>query len=228
MTVWGFIFTCFSVPTSLFGIYELLKKGVIRWKRHKVKSIIWDNSSDWVIVTPQYDEKYRRVEDIIASEKLYEHCNKLGLHCCIQDDSQAIPPDKNLILICGPKANKATRKLYRHFHINIELTTAPVTIKDDLSGCSYKAEYDPTTHDVTKDYAILSRYIDSDTGRIYVFCMGIHGIGTMGAACVLLDYKLIKYIKSFESFEAVVSVPVINNRFSIGPADFIIPPRKLK
>lgn len=224
---WGFIFTCLSLPTSIYGIYELIKKVIILSKKSKSKSIIWKNRDDWVIVLPQYFGKYRRVEDIIASEKIYTHCNNLGLNCIIQDDSQSIPIEKNLILICGPKSNKVTEKLYKNFKIEFKNKSGVFTLFDSLSNCNYKLKINQQAKKIENDYAILSRYIDPNTKRICIFCAGLNGLGTLGSANELISYGLTKYIKEYESFESILSVSAIDKYFSAGMVDFIIPPRKL-
>lgn len=224
---WGFIFTCLSLPTSIYGIYELVKKGILKAKDANSKSVIWKNKTDWVIIVPQYTGKYRRVEDIIASEKIYTHCNNLGLHCTIQDDSQPIPSDKDLILICGPKANKITQKLYKDFKIEFKANNNTTIFSDTLSGCNYESQNNGKTKNLEKDFAILSRYIDPNTKRICIFCAGLHGLGTLGSASILSGSQLVKYAKKAESFESIISVSAIDNFFSIGSVDFIIPPRNL-
>lgn len=224
---WGFIFTCLSLPTSIYGIYELVKKGILKSKSANSKSVIWKNKTDWIIIVPQYTGKYRRVEDIIASEKIYTHCNNLGLNCTIQDDSQPIPTDKDLILICGAKANKATQKLYKHFKIDFKDNNNTTIFLDTLSGCNYESKINGKTQTLEKDFAILSRYIDPNTKRICIFCAGLHGLGTIGAANMLTDLQLVKYAKKIESFESIISVTSIDDFFSIGSVDLIIPPRNL-
>lgn len=224
---WGFVFTCISLPASIYGIYELIKKGVLKLKNANSRSVIWKNKTDWVIIVPQYTGKYRRVEDIIASEKIYTHCNNLGLSCSIQDDSQPIPTDKNLILICGPKANKATQKLYKDFKINFRTNNNTITFFDILSGCNYDSQINKVTQNIEKDFAILSRYIDPDSKRIYIFCAGLHGLGTIGSANVLVGSQLVRYVKKTESFESIISVSAMDDFFSIGSVDWIIPPRNL-
>lgn len=224
---WGFIFTCLSLPTSIYGIFDLIKKGICKIKNLNSKSIVWKNKADWVIILPQYTGKYRRVEDIIASEKIYNHCSNLGLNCTIQDDSQPIPTDKNLILVCGPKANKATKALYKFFKIQFKKDLDTYFFCDTLSECTYKSQTNQTTNSVEKDYAILSRYIEPNTKRVFIFCAGLDGLGTLGSAIKLTDLETTKYIKEHESFESVLLVSAIDEYFSIGSVEFIIPPRKL-
>lgn len=224
---WGFVFTCLSIPTSIYGIYELVKKGIIKFKNSNSKSIIWKNKTDWVIIVPQYTGGYRRVEDIIASEKIYNYCNRLGLQCTIQDDSQPIPTDKNLILVCGPKANKVTQKLYNEFNITFKTNNNMTNFFDTLSECTYESIINGTTQTIEKDFAILSRYIDPNTKRICIFCAGLHGLGTLGSAELLTGSQLVKYAKKSESFESIISVSAIDNFFSIGSVEIIIPPRDL-
>lgn len=224
---WGFVFTCLSLPTSIYGIYELIKKGILKSKNVNCKSVIWKNKTDWVIIVPQYTGNFRRVEDIIASEKIFAHCNSLGLHCIIQDDSLPIPADKNLILICGPKANKATKKLYKDFKINFKESNNTTVFLDSLSGCNYESQINGNTHNLEKDFSILSRYIDPNTNRICIFCAGLHGLGTLGSADMLTSLQLTKYAKKTESFESIISVSTIDDFFSIGSVNLIIPPRNL-
>ena len=224
---WSLIFSCISLPTSIYGIYELVKKGRGKIKNIKAKSIIWKNNVDWIIIVPKYTGNYRRTEDIIASENIYTNFTKIGLRCEIQDDSMPIQSDKNLIFICGPKANKATEKFYKHFKIDINVKSEPSFFCDTLSGSEYRSKMNMQTNTIENDFAILSRYIEPNTGRIYIFCAGLHGVGTLGSANFLMNYKLTKYIKKHDSFESIISVPVIDEHNSIGPAAFIIPPRKL-
>ena len=224
---WGFIFTCLSIPTSIYGIYELIKKGVLKSQSSNSKSAIWKNKTDWVIIVPQYTGNYRRVEDIIASEKIYTHCTKLGLQCSIQDDSQPIPADKNLILVCGPKANKATQKLYNEFKIKFKTNNNVTIFFDTLSESNYESQINKKTQNIERDFAILSRHIDPNTKRICIFCAGLHGLGTLGSAEILTGSQLIKYAKKSESFESIISVSAIDNFFSIGNIEIIIPPRNL-
>lgn len=224
---WGFVFTCLSVPASIYGIYELMKKGIHKSKNANCRSVIWKNKTDWVIIVPQYTGNFRRVEDIIASEKIFNHCNSLGLHCIIQDDSQPIPTDKNLIFICGPKANKATKKMYKDFNIKFKENNDTTVFFDALSGCNYEPQININTHNLERDFGILSRSIDQNTNRICIFCAGLHGLGTLGSADLLTGSQLIKYIKKVESFESIISVSAIDEFFSIGSINLIIPPRNL-
>ena len=166
-----------------------------------------------MIIVPQYTGNFRRVEDIIASEKIFNHCNSLGLHCIIQDDSQPIPTDKNLIFICGPKANKATKKMYKDFNIKFKENNDTTVFFDALSGCNYEPQININTHNLERDFGILSRSIDQNTNRICIFCAGLHGLGTLGSADLLTGSQLIKYIKKVESFESIISVSAIDEFF---------------
>lgn len=194
--------------------------------KSNIKKVLWKNQKEWVIVVPQYSEKFRRVEDIIASEKIHTYCTQLGLKCDIQDDTQPIPYDKHLILICGPKSNQVTEKLYNHFNIHFKNEFKKFWFFDD-KGKNIFEPHPNQSSNIKNDYAIVSRYIDANTQRICIFCAGLHGLGTLGAATALINSDLVSQIKKHDSFESVISVSALDRYFTAGTVEFIIPPRKV-
>lgn len=222
---WGFVFTCLSLPTSIYGIYELINKFRIFIRKSNIKKVLWKNHKDWVIVVPQYSNKYRRVEDTIASEKINTYCKQLGLNCYIQDDIQPISTDKNLIIICGPKSNKVAEKLYKHFKIQFKSNSSSFYFFDEMSQNTYEPQDNQSS--VKNDYAIISRYFDPNTQRICIFCAGLHGLGTLGAATALINSDLVNQIRKLDNFESIISVSALDRYFTAGTLEFIIPPRKL-
>lgn len=222
---WGFIFTCLSLPTSIYGIYELIKKLQLFIRKSNIKKILWKNLKEWVIVVPQYLNKYRRVEDAIASEKISTYCEQLGLNCSIQDDIRSIPTDRNLIIICGPKSNKVAEQLYNHFKIKFKSDSGDFYFWDELSQNIYMPQKNQSSS--KNDYAVISRYFDSNTHRTCIFCAGLHGLGTLGAVTALINADFVNQIRKLDNFESIISVSALDRYFTAGTVEFIIPPRKL-
>lgn len=220
------IFDIIGIPATIYATIDLIIKSYKFACRTRAKSIIWGKKKEWVIVVPRYENKYRREEDILASELIQKHCSKYGYSCLIQDDSQTISTDKNLIFICGSKSNKATEQYFNSFHHSIDIAADMSSIVDKSVKSNYTSKYENGI--LKKDFAILMRYLDPVTDSTYIFCAGIHGLGTLGAAKMLTEYKLIKYLKAHDSFESIIEVTSLKDSRTLGPITFIIPPRILK
>lgn len=211
-----------GVPTSIYGTVDLAHKVYQKWQMGRNKSVVFGSKASWTIVVPQYQGNYRRIEDTIASELIYAHCTRLGLLCKIQGDKMPISSKENIIVICGPKANSAFRNLYKGY--KLELLDGEPSIQDNKWGTKYSSHLEDLSN--RSDYAILARSVDPDTKRRCIFCAGIHGLGTIGAAQMLTQHKLSKYIKKDDNYESVVSVQAVDDHFSIGKLEFAIEPRK--
>lgn len=218
-------FEIIGIPATIYTFIDLVIKGYRVICRARAKSIVWGKKKEWVIVLPRYKRKYRREEDILASEQIQKHCLELGFKCLIQDDSQTIPSDKNIIFICGPKSNKATDRYMNTFQHSIDIGADMATVIDKRANITYTSISE--NGNLKKDVAILIRYIDQVTGTTYIFCAGIHGLGTLGAAKMLTEYRLMRYLKARDSFESVIEVASLDDNRTPGPLTFIVPPRSL-
>lgn len=214
--------TLLGAPTSIYGIIDLACKVYQKWQMKRNKSVVFGSKTSWTIVVPQYQGNYRRIEDTIASELIYNHCTRLGLSCKIQDDKMPISNKENVIIICGPKANAIFKNLYKGH--KLELLDGESCIQDNKWGTKYSSHLEDINN--RGDYAILARSVDPDTKRRCIFCAGIHGLGTIGAAQMLTQHRLSRYIKKDDNYESVVSVQAADDYFSIGKLEFAIEPRK--
>ena len=212
---------------SIYGYVTFVRFLIMQWKRNRSKSIILKNKKDWIVVTPRYEHSFQRKEDMMAAIQIRDWCQSLGVKCTIQDDQEPIPTDKDIFFICGPKANKRVSQYYKGLEFELEKDGDAYVIADKRNEQKFHSKMDVTTEEKL-DYAILSRIVDKNIGRYCIFCMGIKGQGTLGAAHMLttgLINNISKDVKQREVFESVVSVPYIDEYCSIANVLFAVPPR---
>lgn len=223
-SLFSIIITIIGLPSSIYGIFEAIHKAVIFYKKKKVRKTIWKNNNGWVLVLPKYDGHFRSIEDIIASETIKHTCEKLNIPYKIQNDTEKIPENMNVILICGPKANKISKQICERYSLPLSIIMQGnrPSIYDSRLNAHY---YSPKEKKEEKDIALVAKHTDPNTDQKYLFCWGLSGIGTIGAAKAVFDYTFAKNIKNSEDFEAVISVPYKDDYNSVGKPYFLLPPR---
>jgi hypothetical protein len=110
------------------------------------------------------------------------------------------------------------------FHLQAEPNAQMVSIEDKkTSGKKWTQTNTTLQIGATKDYAILARYLDPDSGQWVVIAAGLGEPGTDAACRVLTDAKLMDEFANQiagewprMNLEAVISTPVLNNK-DIGP-----------
>ena len=216
-----------AAPASIWGLWDIFRK-IFNWiTKKRVKSKILSRQTKWAIIVPKYDNNFQRKEDMLAAIKIREWCSNLGVSCTIHDDSDPIDSDTSLFLVCGPKSNQRVRQFYKDFNLALQKENdGSYVISDLMNHTRFISTMRNNKEAEEIDFGILSRRIDSSSGRAFIFCMGIHAHGTLGAACMLTSNKeLPTLIPNAKRFESVVSVPHIDDYCSIANLSFALPPR---
>lgn len=224
ITIFAFIL---AIPSSIYGYITFIRDLIVRIKKRKSRSIVLKGKTKWVIVAPRYENNFQRKEDIIAANKIRDWCKDLGVDCIIQDDYAAIPSDRNVFFICGPKANKKVTGYYKDFNLELIQQEDEYVISDKSTGQAYHSKMGALEKSKA-DYAILARTKNRNSDQYLIFCMGIHSLGTLGAAHMLTSSfikNISKNILKDERFESIISIPYIDEFCSIAQVDFIVPPR---
>jgi hypothetical protein len=119
---------------------------------------------------------------------------------------------------------KELNRLHLRFHFQAEPSNQLVSIEDiSTPAKKWTSANAAPQMGATRDYAILARYLDPESGQWVVIAAGLGEPGTDAACSVLTDGKLMdQFSKQTHeewagmNFEAVISTPVLNNK-DIGP-----------
>lgn len=217
---------------SLFGLMPILYSAwhviILRWRRRfanwLVKQTKYDN---WVIVIPRYDNNMSRIEDVIACDVLMAKFINLGIKVQLIDDEQPIPKNTNIILVCGPKANRQSKILSTNIRLPFEIDSngAESVIHDFDEEQYYKSPIDSIRKN--SDYAIMGKITYSKIP--YYLIWGVHGVGTIGAARAFSDDAFLHdlwKLTSGNDFLGIVSTQY-SDFYHMWPATWFIKPRSL-
>lgn len=224
--VFGLIGTFLAIASS--NIYKKIKY------KNKISYTLGKKETEWIIIYPKYYFKelsvyqfLARIEDIYALLEIKKHLDLCSIKYIEQDDSMQMPIDKNIFLICGPKANKISKLLIDDINITYLIKTDENDnryIYDEISNIKY---YSNVNNDSNKnsntptkfDFAILSKCTIKTTNQKAILLWGLSGVGTIGASKMLFDNNFIKEIKyKFNSecdFQAIIRVPFMSD-YTIG------------
>lgn len=228
LSVLRYLLQAITIPTSIYGFLTFCGKTLSWWKRKRSKSIVLLDKQEWAIIAPRYKDNFQRKEDVLAAIKIRDWCLSLGIKCAIYDDHDPIPQGKDLFFICGPKANQRVAHFYKGFNLQLGKSGDDYVISDKLREMDIPSKM-KAKGAAKADCAILSRRIDPNSGRSYIFCMGIHGHGTLGAAHMLttgLASGIAKNAPHARNFESIVLVPYVDDYCSIANLEFVMPPRE--
>ncbi len=119
---------------------------------------------------------------------------------------------------------KELNRLHLRFHFQAEPSDQLVSIEDIKTPAKkWTSANTESQMGATRDYAILARYLDPESGQWVVIAAGLGELGTNAACSVLTDGKLMdQFTKQANddwagmNLEAVISTSVLNNK-DIGP-----------
>ena len=208
MEVWGIglgIIGAFGViPVFVAGITKL---GELLTNSHL--SYVWRmNSLGWAIIKPRYDQRMARIEDVIATQKIRDFFQRKKIRFIDRDDRDPAPDGLNLICICGPKANKVSSELAPQFPLSWEICVDSAGTPFLLDHKTKANIYAPNGQPV--HFALLAKVSEKTGNRNFIFCWGLGGTATIGAAQMLFDPVLLTAIrkrKPKQDFAAIVAVP---------------------
>jgi hypothetical protein len=194
-------------------------------RRKNKLSYLWRmNDQGWAIIKPRYAERMARIEDVIAAQKLRDWFTRNQIDFVDIDDSKEVPKDRNLILICGPEANKVSAKVASSLHLSFEYRfdrgeNRPY-IFDHSTGAKLWSPSDESGQ--SNDLALVAKLTPKGSTNVWVLCWGLHGPGTTGGAQALLESEFIGAVRwrplldvlrnrrRHEDFVAVVGVPYVS------------------
>ncbi len=183
------------------------------YRNHRLAHIWRTNTLRWVIIKPQYQGRMARIEDILAAEQFRDTFAKHGIAFTDLDDRKPIPVDHNIIFICGPEANQASAKIARQYPLSIEYRYDAAThLPYFFDHVENKALYSPSDQDKNEhlDLALVAKLTSRNSSSINVFCWGLHGPGTTGAARWLFEDEFLDQCRKeppTRDFVALISVP---------------------
>lgn len=198
---------------SVVPVLTLWFNKAAETRRKSRLSYLWtSNDHGWAIVKPQYEGRKARIEDVLATQKLRDVLAKNKLDVIDIDDDKPIPADRNLILICGPEANKASKRIAPDLQLSFEYrydkTLKKPHIFDHATGLKFFSPSDESGE--LKDVALLAKLSSKAHPYVCVLCWGLHGPGTTGAAQMLLEPDFIAAIRKHrpnDDFVSVIGVP---------------------
>lgn len=227
------------VGTFLWVLIEQgFRKARIRTRQRAMRRAWSFIHKEVTIVHPLYlftDAKpiprnYAQIDDIVAMHILKEFLGNMGVECSVQDDSHDVPRETDLMLICGPLANKHSARFD-------ELGTLPfrfeksegdqsvVYLVDTESGVEYWSPADRSG--AKKDFGLVARYTNNNPRQRVFLLWGIHGVGTLAAVKFALSAENIKSVVQAvgdEDFAILVQAP-FSRPGEVGDASALTPPK---
>jgi hypothetical protein len=154
-----------------------------------------------------------RIEDVMAVEIVVEIIKQLGLDYSVQNDTETIPQNTDLILICSPKGNECSQNVENKNKLPHSFRKVPgnsdcYILLNKRTAEEYWSPMDKEGEQI--DIALLARYFDNNPKRYVYLFWGIHGPGTFGAAKFLEDRENIKKINrkvGNKDFSVIIKTP---------------------
>ena len=177
---WGSI----AAFVSLIGLVPVLSNAILqlndRRKARRARVIRNARSKIWHLIRPDYGQKMARVEDVMACQEVFAKLTGMGFKVTVGGDDRPHPRDANLVLVCGPKGNKASAKFAHEVHLPFEVVENDGNweCRDNNTHQTYKS---PLDGGHGGDIAILGKVLDQAGNSCYLL-WGLHGAGTVGAA----------------------------------------------
>ena len=204
---WLSVLSFFLATIGLFSTWNTIKW--ISNKNKNNKKIGFWQSSLWNIYLPRYSASHARIEDILSFSKFQDNFLKLKLSNNIIFDDQSFK-NGDSIYICGSDANKKSKDFSSRHSLVFE-------IKKDIKGVPFIYDrktnnnlYSPMDSDGNKtDLAIIGHIYDEQSQTRHLFCWGIHGVGTYGAAIYACSQDFIKEFYKFKKKNFIFVVNVI-------------------
>lgn len=197
-----------SILGTLVLLYSLFKFITDRYQRRRLKEFWNPLGHNWTIIKPKYYNSMAREEDILATNEIKAILDNCKYEYQDKFDDIDLSYGNNNIIICGPGANLASKKISEKYKITFEIafdnkisksvnssippyngrkTTA--FIKDHVTGNSIYSPMDIGDGEQKSDVGIIGRIRTNDNKSSQIFLWGLHGVGTYGCA---------KYIASKE------------------------------
>jgi hypothetical protein len=178
---WGSIAAFLSLISLLPILYNAVLQLNDRRKARRARVIRSARSDTWHLIRPNYGQKMTRVEDVMACQEVFAKLTSMGFKVTVGgDNDQHHPRDANLVLVCGPKGNKASAKFAHEVSLPFEVieNNGAWECRDNNTHQVYKSPLD-NGHEA--DIAIFGKAHDQAGNSCYLL-WGLHGPGTVGAA----------------------------------------------
>jgi len=182
---------------AIAGLLVIGLEIFLRWLKTKLlnKSIrnFWEfTNKKVVIVYPVYHQGGQIINELLAGKETVISLHLLTtffkdnkIDYFFQTDSNQIPKDYDVILLCSPKGNRHSREFVKN--IVLPFNIEPIN-NGSKSFCYYDSESQisyrsPMDRSIKKnvDIGMITRYIDKQNNRKVFFFWGIHAPGTLGA-----------------------------------------------
>lgn len=206
---WGSIASIVALVGLVPVLYNAYLQLRDRYRLRRARIIRYAAKPTWHLIRPTFDHNMARVEDVIACQEVSAKLSGLGYKVTVGGDHQNPPRGSNLVLVCGPKGNKASARLLKE----IEL---PFTLVEKEQGWEF---LDRRTHQTYRsaiedghhtDLALFGRVLDHAGNTCYIL-WGIHAVGTMGAGRAFADDRFLdetyKKVKD-RNFVGIIHVAV--------------------
>lgn len=187
---WGSILGTAVLLVTFFNIVK------VKLYFRKFKAFWCPFGKEWLIIKPKYDNSMARVEDVLAAHEIRTTLNSCGY--CHQDtfDDNDISDADNIILLCGPMANKASLEFVRKYNLAFaiewdEEKNIPF-IMDNITGNRIYSPIDINGTNNKSDIGIVGRISTASNSTSRIFIFGIHGIATYGCAKFIASRGFIK------------------------------------
>lgn len=203
---WGSVFGTLVIAITCFHFIrtKLTKKNY--------KDFWNPNKKKWKIIKPKYVGSMARVEDILASNEIKRAFKSCEIPYEDTYDDKVIKDENNLIYICGPIANKASKDFCEQHNLTYEIlhdsNNTPYII-DKKTGNKIFSPLDLTTINKNTDMCIVGRIYKKSTNTYNTFVFGLHGVGTYGGARYLASHDFIRnYSKKMKGHDFIFLVKV--------------------
>ena len=129
--------------------------------------------------------------------------------------------NKHILLIGGPESNELSRAALSLMPLRFEIGDDPEARSFTIFGRCYESTYSPDKSLVEEDYGVVVRTLNpfsSDSSLTATLVMGSHGLGTGGAAQLLVDEHLVRRVAAqvpLHEFLVVVRVRSVGNDYVV-------------
>ena len=100
-----------SILGTLVLVYSLLKFLIDRFQRRRLKEFWNPVGHNWIIIKPKYYNSMAREEDILATNEIKTILDNCKYEYLDKFDDLELSYANNNIIICGPAANFASKKI---------------------------------------------------------------------------------------------------------------------
>lgn len=129
--------------------------------------------------------------------------------------------NKHILLIGGPNSNELSKAALSLIAVRYEIGVDPEARSFTVFDRCYESKYSPDKSIVEEDYGVVVRTVNpfsSDSRLTATLVMGSHGLGTAGAAQLLVDEHLIRHVAAqvtLGEFLVVVRVRSVGDEYVV-------------